>query len=176
MAFRFKYANTRHAIPVLPGASTVGGMITSTCIGYLCVTGSTAATLTRGELVQATSSNPEYRQIKGIITAVPTDTTAGSTVPFYVTPILPGDVLNVNCSTVNEASTGGTSVLLTTNLGYFLGYGINTAGTVLGYGLDPSTCYATIGTSSNYCPFKMVGFSTQNDTIDVVIRSSALDL
>jgi hypothetical protein len=73
-----------------------------------------------------------------------------------------------------EASTGGTSVLKTTNLGYFLGFGVKTAGTVLGYGVDPSTCYTTIGTSSNYCPFQMVGFSTQNDTVDVIVKSSAL--
>jgi hypothetical protein len=96
MAFRFKYANNKPVIPVLPGPSTVGGMITSTCVGYLCITGSTHAGLTRGELVTATSSNPEYRQIIGIIQNVPVDTTAGSTVPFYVAPISHGVILNAD--------------------------------------------------------------------------------
>ena len=168
MAFDFKYQVQRGTIPVYPSASTIGGMITSTCVGYLCVAGSTLATVGQyGEVPVA--STADMMKVKGIIASVPTDTTAGSTTPFYIFPILPGDILTANYSTTVERSTGATSVIVSTNRGYFLGLGTGTG--QLGKYIDPSLASTAPGTT-NCMLFRLLDFSTQNDTVDVMVNTS----
>jgi hypothetical protein len=169
MSFGFKYETHRGAVPVYPGASTVGGMITSTCVGYLCVAGSTVASVGQyGEI--PINSTADMMKVKGIICDVPTNTTCGSTVPFYVYPIFPGDILTANYSTTVERSTGATSVIVSTNRGYFIGLG-NSTDTILGRYVDPSLASTAPGTT-NCMLFRLIDLSTQNDTVDVMVNST----
>lgn len=168
MAFAFKYETARGAIPVYPGAS--GGPITSTNVGYLCVAASTVASVGQyGEVPVA--STADMTKVKGIIVSVPTDTTASSTTPFYIVPILPGDILTANYSTTVERSTGAASVVVSTNRGYFLGLGTGTG--QLGRYVDPSLASTAPGTT-NCMMFRLLDFSTQNDTVDVMVNTSHL--
>lgn len=169
MSFKFKYETARGAIPVYPGPSTIGGMITSTCVGYLCVTASTIASNNQfGEIPVA--STADMMKVKGIIAAVPTDTTSGSTTPFYIFPILPGDVLTAEYSTTVERSTGA-SIIASTNRGYFVGLGTGTG--QLGRYVDPSLASTAPGTTDCLL-LRLIDFSTQNDTADVMVNSSHL--
>ena len=159
-------------MPVYPVASTATGMVKSTDVGRLCVANSTATGWggysPQGGLPLGTTAD-SYRII-GIIATVPDATSAGSTVPFYVQPILPGDIVEAQYSTTVERSTG-LSIITSTNKGYWIGIGGGSTSTVYGKYIDPSLASTAPGTANSLF-FKMLGYSTQNDTVWGVINSS----
>lgn len=172
--FGFKYRRTQKAyIPVYPIASTVGGMVNTTDVGSLCVSGSSGVLDFKGGLPIGTTA--DTLRILGIITVVPENTTAGSTVPFYIAPITQGDIIEAQYSTTVEASTGTASVIASTNIGMWLGLGKNTTSVAFGAYIDPSLASTAPGTTNSMF-FKMLGFSSQNDTVWGVINSSHLAL
>lgn len=169
MAFWFKYQPTnRAAVPVLPAASTLLGQIKSTDIGSLITAGSSVLG-EYGALPVGTTLDA------GCYLGILIDdngTTAGSTVPFYVLPIVPGNVLEANYSTTVERSTG-VSIIATSNIGRYVGIGGGTTTVVLGKYIDPSLASTAPGTT-NHLFFRMLGFSTQNDTVYGIINTSHL--
>lgn len=169
MSFRFKYETARGAIPVYPGASAIGGIITSTCVGMLCVAASTVASIGQYGEIPAPST-ADMMKVKGIIASVPTDTTPGSTVPFYIFPVLSGDILTAPYSTA-VARGGAGAIMVSTNRGYFVGLG--TGSGALGKYIDPTLASTAPGTT-NCMLFRLLDFSTQNDTADVVVHSTHL--
>lgn len=170
MAFYLRYPHARELVAVLPGNSTVGGttsaQICSSDEGRLCVTASTILD-DIGATLPAGSTFAGFPAIMGIVAYVPTDTTAGSTIPFYIEKIKPGDVVECGYSTDIETSTAGTSsYMVTSNIGYYFGPGYpgvssnNSTALIIGMYLDgsiASTAYAA--TTSAKC-FKLAGFST----------------
>lgn len=171
--FGFKYRRTQKAyIPVYPMASTVGGMVSTTDVGSLCVCGSSGVFDFKGGLPIGTTA--DTLRILGIIAVVPTNTTAGSSTPFYVAPITQGDIIEAQYSTTVEAS-AGVSIIASTNRGMWLGIGPNTTSVAYGAYVDPSLASTAPGTTNSMF-FKMLGFSTQNDTVWGTINSSHLAL
>jgi len=170
MAWRKKYDSlTRGKFrAVLPGGSTVRGFIKSTDIGKLCIQSSNHGLLAVGTTADFGVSDG----IMGIIAAVPENTTPGSTVPFYVDPILPGEIVEVDWSTAYAASTS--LVIASTNIGRYLSWGNTTTPVSAGY-LDPSRIGAAAGTTDALF-FKLIGYSTQNNTASGTINSSHLAL
>lgn len=167
----------RKYLPVYPVASTVTGFIGTSDVGRLCVANSTATGWggfsPQGGLPLGTTADA-YR-ILGIIATVPEATTPGSTVPFFVQPILPGDIVEAQYSTTVERSSG-LNIIATSNCGYWLGLGgTSSTATVLGKYIDPSLASTAPGTTNGMF-FKMWGFSTQNDTVWGTINSSHLAL
>ncbi len=173
--FGFKYNRTQKAyMPVFPVASAVTGTIKSSDVGKLCVQSSTGTAVSpQGGLPMGTTA--DGYKIMGIIAAVPEDTTAGSTVPFYVAPITHGDIIQAQYSTTVERSTGATSVIVTSNIGYWLGIGGGSTAVTLGKYIDPSLASTAPGTTNNMF-FKLLGFSSQNDTVWGMINSSHIAL
>lgn len=172
--FRHKFGtdDKRPAIPVL--VSSTSPTVTTTHIGYLFVTASTAASIgPHGQL--PVSSTADQTKVIGIVSYVPQDTTAGSSNPIYVTPILPGDFIEANYSTNVEKSTGGASVIVSTNIHRYLGIGSTGGGNgvALGYYIDPSIASTSPGTTDCLF-FRMLGYSTQNDSVWGTINSSHL--
>lgn len=160
-------------MPVYPVASTLTGFIGTTDVGKLCVANSTATGWggysPQGGLPAATTAD-QYRVI-GIIAVVPEATTPGSTVPFYVQRITPYDYVEAQYSTTVERSTGA-SIIATSNIGYWIGLGgAGTTTVVLGKYMDPSLASTAPGTTNGMF-FKMLGFSTQNDTVWGCVNSS----
>ena len=158
-------------MPVYPVASTATGMVKSTDVGSLCVANSSVYS-PQGGLPLGTTAD-SYR-ILGIIATVPDATSAGSAVPFYVQPILPGDIVEAQYSTTVERSTGA-NIITSSNGGYWIGIGGGSTATVYGAYIDPSLASTAPGTSNGLF-FKMFGFSTQNDTVWGVINTSHLAL
>jgi hypothetical protein len=97
-------------VAVLPNDSTVTGFIASTDIGKLAFASSQVGGLMVGSTADFTES------ILGIIAAVPAATTPGSTVPFYIRPIVPGALYEADFSTSYS-----TSLPATTDIGKCLG-------------------------------------------------------
>jgi hypothetical protein len=172
--FRFKYATPRAAIPFQ--VSSTSPTVTTTQVGYLFVTASTIASKAGwcGQ-TPVTSTAHMGGMVIGIIADVAANTTAGSTVPIHVIPILAGDIIEANYSTNVERSTGATSVITTTNLGKYIGIGstIGASGVALGYYLDPSLVSTACGTSDDLF-FKMLGFSTQDDSVYGMFSSTCI--
>lgn len=170
MGFRHKYDRINKAlIPVLPGASTVSGFIASSDVGKLCLASSNNGLLAAG----STADFGPATGVLGIVASVPTATTPGSTVPFYVAPILPGEVIEADYSTSYEGSTG-VSVIATSNIGKFMTWG-NAVTVASGAHIDPSLAGNAAGTT-NALFFRLRGFSTQNDTVFGTINSTHLAL
>lgn len=169
MAFEFKNDFiTKNLIPVLPSNSTTPNGVSSSDIGKLVVDSSG-----RGALLLPTTQNSTGSTtvgILGIVAAVPTNTTAGSTVPFYYRPYQQGEILTADYSTTYATSTA----LLTTtsNIGYFFGCPASTTpDAIIGGYIDPSTNSTTVGASRF---FKMTGFDNTRKKIYGTIASSHL--
>lgn len=178
--FRFRYANNNPIIKVWPSAST-GANVASTDAGRLIVSGSTAAAQgARGEI--PLDSTAATMKVIGILTDVSAATTPGSTVAcMYVQVIKPGDVIEANYSTVinTTGSYTAATALVTTNVGYYLGLGRSTDGAQqLGKWVDVSSVStAPMGSTtagSNTAAFKLLDWSTQNDSVGFTIDSSCL--
>ena len=107
------YTNTAlnsDLIAVLPNDSTVTGFIASTDVGRLAFASSQVGGLMLG-------STADFSQaILGIVASVPAATTPGSTVPFYITPIVRGALYEADFSTSYS-----TSLPATTDIGKYLG-------------------------------------------------------
>lgn len=164
MAFRkSKDSVQRFLNPVLPGASTVLGQITSTCLGHLCMASSNNGLLPVG----TTADFAQAAGILGIIAAVPADTTPGSTVPFYVMPILPGEEIVADFST-----TFSTALPATTDLGKYLGFS-NTTTFAGAIALDMDTLSNVRGsTSASF--FKITGIDVARREVRGTINSTHL--
>ena len=163
--FRFVHdAVIKNLIPCLPSASTVLGFIGVTDIGKLCV-----ASTDKFQLIVDTGANiSRAAGIVGIIAAVPAATTPGSTVPFYVRPICPGELIEGDYSTTYENSTS--FLLASSNKGKFFTIGATTTPTAGGY-IDPSLAGDAAGTTDSLF-FRMMDYSTSRGTVVGYINSS----
>ena len=182
MAFYLKAPHARELVKVIPSASTVGGttsgQICSSDVGRLCVTSSTILTAVGAELPVFTTFAGAY-SILGIVAHVPTNTTQGSSTPFYIEKIHPGDVVECDYSTDVETSTGATSsIMVTSNLGYFFGIGgvagNNTTLLVGGMYLDGSVASTIYAASTRNTFFRLGGFTTANHKAWGTIATSNL--
>jgi len=144
-------------LPVLPGASTVRGFVTSTNIGDI-------VTRTSNKGVLAVGTTADVSDLLGFVAAVPNNTTPGSTVPFYVLPFSNRDEVEVKYSTLY--STGHPA---TTDIGKYIGFG-NTS-TPAGALLDVSSLADSPGTTSG-CWLRVNGFSTNRRMIFGVPHST----
>jgi hypothetical protein len=97
-------------IAVLPNDSTVTGFVASTDVGKLAFASSQVGGLMVGSTADFTQA------ILGIVAAVPAATTPGSTVPFYIRPIVRGALYEADFSTSYS-----TSLPATTDIGKYLG-------------------------------------------------------
>ena len=97
-------------IKVLPVSSTVYGMIASSDVGRLVYQTSNNYGLMPGSTDNIHVNDAAVR-IAGLVASVPTATSAGSTVPFYIRPIVP--------FALYEADT--TSAAATTDIGKYIG-------------------------------------------------------
>lgn len=121
-------------LAVLPVSSTVTGFINSTDLGKLVVPSSNHGGLALG----TTADNQTYL---GYVAAVPVATTPGSSQPFYVQPVLPGELLEADYSTVYS-----TSLPASTDAGKYIGLSNTT--TVTGATLSMATIGNAKGTTS----------------------------
>ncbi len=171
MGFRFKYARVNPVYrEVYPEGSTLAGMVATTDYGKLITAGSTGGYGQFGGLPIGTTA--DLWRFYGILHYLSTNTTSASTsTPMYVAPILPGEIIEADYSTTVERSTG-TSVIATTNRGYWFGLGGTTA-TVLGNYIDPSVCSTAPGTTNGMF-FQMHGFSTSRKVVWGVFNSTHL--
>lgn len=97
-------------VAVLPNDSTVTGFVASSDVGKLAFASSQLGGLMVG-------STADFSQaILGIVASVPTATTPGSTVPFYIRPIVRGALYEADFST-----TYSTALPATTDIGKYLG-------------------------------------------------------
>ncbi len=160
------HSNLRPLMPVLPAASTVRSLISSSDAGKLIQASSNHGQLAIGTTQDITKATGFI----GVVDQVPTATTQLGANAFYVAPILYGDFIEADYST----SVAGTTSLLavTTNIGYYFGFS-NTTTVAGGSKLDPSTCGAAAGTTSGLF-FKMLGFDNTRKTMWGVINSSHL--
>lgn len=169
MAFRIRHqSDEKGLLAVLPGASTRGS-VSSSDIGKLAIASSNHAVLAAG----TTADVLRAASILGIVAAVPTATTPGSTTPFYVYPLAAGVEVEADYSTDYEGSTG-VSVIATSNIGKYLTWGNTTTIAAAAY-IDPSLAGNAPGTTDCLF-FKLTGFSTQNNTVTGVINSTHLAL
>lgn len=166
MGFRFMHSNLRPLMPVLPGASTVRALISSSDVGKLIQASSNHGLLAIG----TTQDISKATGFIGVLANVPTATTQLSSDLFYVSPIHYGDFIEADYSTTVAGTTSCLAV--TTNIGYYFGFS-NTTTVAGGSKLDPSTCGVAAGTTSGLF-FKMLGFDNTRKTIWGVINSSHL--
>ena len=154
MGFRpYNYTN-KGFITVLPVSST-GGNIATTDIGKLLVPSSNHGGLALG----TTADNQTYL---GIVAAVPTATTPGSTIPVYAYPIGRGELFEADFST-----TYSTVLPASTDVGKFLGHA-NTTTIAGGSYLSMGTLGNAAGTTSG-CFFKIAKVDTNMINRRVVV-------
>jgi hypothetical protein len=137
-------------IAILPGASTVTGFVSSSDIGKLVVASSNNAVLALG-------TTADTNVFLGIVASVPTATTPASTVPFYIEPIIPGQLYEADFST-----TYSTVLPATTDLGRYVGMP-NTTTVAGGSYLDMDKLGAVGTTSGNF--FK-IGLPPSTSMVD----------
>lgn len=169
MAFRFvQEPYGRKMLKVLPGASTVLGFVGATDVGKMCMASSNHGLLAVG----TTADTARAAGVIGIISAVPTATTPGSSVPFYVTPVLYGDVIEIDYSTTYNGTTD--IALATTNIGKYYSFGASTTPAGGAY-FDASIAGNAPGTTDSLM-FKLVDFSTTRGVGMFTVNSSHLSL
>jgi hypothetical protein len=134
-------------LAVYPVSSTVTGFVNSTDIGKLVTMSSNHGGLALG----TTADNQVFL---GYVAAVPTATTPGSTVPFYVQPVLPCELLEGEFSTSYS-----TALPASTDAGKYLGFSNTT--TVAGAALDMDTLGNAKGTTSG-CFFRINSVPSTN--------------
>ncbi len=140
--------------PVLPGAGSLGN-IASSDIGKLVVESS-------GKGVLQSSTSTSIPTIIGMIACVPTETSGGSTVPFYVHDIR-GKEIEQTFSTVASAT-----LPATTDIGDFVGWS-TAAGTGV-IGMD------TKSSAAGKAFLKVTGFDNTRRKVFGVVHSSNLIL
>lgn len=147
-------------LTAFPADSTVTGFVDGTDVGKFVVASSNKYALMVG-------TTADDKVISGIVAAVPTATTPGSTVPFYVQKISYGELIEASYSS-------DSTVITTTNIGKF--FGVNGTTTVAGaVNLNPAIAGNAAGTTDGLF-FKMLKFSTQNNVMWGTINSSHLSV
>lgn len=155
-----KVAVDMDLIPVLPGASTVNGFVGTTDIGKLVVQSSNNGVLALG-------STADNQTFLGIVAAVPVATTPGSTVPFYVRPIVRGALYEAEYST-----TYSTALPATTDIGKFAGLS-NTTTIAGGSYLSMAGLGNSAGSTSGLF-FKIAGVNNNKRVVTGTFNSSHL--
>jgi len=157
-----KQATMRGLTKVKPCAGA-NGNIGATDIGRLVVESSGGY----GYLYNTSEATTNIKgRIGGIIAAVPDATTAGSTTPFYIRQVLPGDELETDCSTA------GTTALVSSNLNYYLGpLFSSTPSAAGGASLDCSTGSTGV-TEGRF--FRVTGYSTTRNKVYGTIATTHL--
>lgn len=149
--------NNKPLLPVLPGASTVRGFVTSTNIGDI-------VTRTSNKGVLAVGTTADLSDLMGFVAAVTSNTTPGSTVPFYVLPFGSKEEIEVKYSTLYS-----TAHPATTDIGKYVGFSNTT--TVAGAKLDIDTLADGPGSTSG-CWLRVNGYSTNRRMIYGVPNST----
>ncbi len=178
MSFRHRYdALCKSYWPMLPDASTVFGMFSSSDIGRLVGQTTGGAGICAQMFTGATG---DVQKVAGYVVSMPsgaTASTAGSTSPIFVQPILRGEIIEAEYSTAVNRS-GGANLMATSNIGRYFGLGGTTGGTnsttvILGMYIDPSVASTAPGTTDGNF-FKLLGFSTDEGKCWGVINSTHL--
>jgi len=154
-------------MPVLPGASTVTGIINTTDVGKLCMASSNNVLLALG----STQDIARAVGIIGIVATVPISgsTLGGSSDLLYVSPIMYGEEIEADFSTSFSAV-----LPATTDVGKYIGFSTNV--TVAGaVSLDMSRLSNVPGTTSGAF-FKITGFDVNRRKVYGVVNSSHLAL
>lgn len=171
MGFRFKGEPLqKQYIRALPSSSTSRGMIGSSDVETL-VGASTVGANQFGLWLGTTYDIAKANGIVGIVTAVPTATTADSTTPFYFAPITPYDIIEADWST-NPIKTAGANLLVSSNIGYYFGVS-NTTTIAGGINIDASVAGIAPGTT-NCLFFKLIDYTTIEKKVWGTINSSHL--
>lgn len=123
-------------VAVLPNDSTVTGFVASTDVGKLAFASSQVGGLMVGSTADFSGA------ILGIVASVPTATTPGSTVPFYIRPIVTGALYEADFSTSYSAT-----LPATTDIGKYVGVS-NTTTVAGGSYLSMAGIGNTAGTTS----------------------------
>jgi hypothetical protein len=168
MAFNFRYEKiNEYLMPVLPGASTVSGIINTTDIGKLCMASSNLGLLAIG----STEDIARARGVIGIVATVPvTGSTVGaSTELFYVAPIMYGEELEADFSTSFSAT-----IPATTDIGCYIGFSNTT--TVAGAASLSMAGIVHVPGSTSGAFFRITGFDVNRRKVFGVINSSHMAL
>jgi hypothetical protein len=142
-------------IAVLPSASSILGHIQSSDVGKLVEESS-------GRAILPSSTSTGIHKFLGMVACVPTATTAGSTIPFYIQPIR-GQVVELTYST-----DGSTTLPATTDIGDYVGFSTKTG--VSEIGMD------TKSSSPGIAFLKIAGFENARRKIFGVVNSTNLAL
>lgn len=140
---------------VLPSASSILGHIQSSDVGKLVEESS-------GRAVLHSSTSTSIPKFLGVVACVPTATTAGSTIPFYIQPIR-GKVIEQTYSTL-----GSTTLPATTDIGDYVGYSTKTG--VGEIGMD------TKSSSPGIAFLKITDFDNNRRKVFGVVNSTNLAL
>ena len=168
MAYNFRHERVNtFLMPVLPGASTVSGIINTTDIGKFCTMSSNNGLLAIG----STADIARAVGILGIVSAVPVtgSTVGGSSNPFYVSVINPGEEIEADFSTSFSATIPATS-----DIGKYAGFS-NTTTVAGAASLSMGGIGNASGTTSGLF-FKITGVDANRRKVYGVINSSHLAL
>ena len=155
-------------IPILPTASTVSGMISSTDIGKLIVSSSEKGALAIGTTADSFKIIGILEGFQGGVSA----TTAGSSVPMFVAPIGRGEEINAVFST-----SFSTALPASSDVGKYVGFSNTTTVAGAKY-LDMATIGNVAGSTSGRF-FKITSASSDDVARRIlrgVINSSHLAL
>lgn len=168
MPYNFRHERiNKFLMPVLPGASTVSGIINTTDIGKLCKQSSNNGLLAIG----STEDIARAVGILGIVAAVPNSgsTNGGSSDPFYIAPIFPGEEIEADFSTSFSATIPATS-----DIGKYVGFS-NTTTVAGAASLSMAGIGNAAGTTSGLF-FRITGVDANRRKVYGVINSSHLAL
>ena len=169
MAYNFRHERVnKFLMPVLPGASTVSGIINTTDIGKLCMASSNLGLLAIGSTADITRA----AGIIGIVAGVPSAgvSTSASTDAFYVSPIMYGEELEADFST-----SFSTSLPATSDIGSYIGFS-NTTTVAGAAALSMSGIVHAAAASTSGTFFRITGFDVNRRKVYGVINSSHLAL
>lgn len=168
MAYNFRRERVNSFLmPVLPGASTVSGIVNTTDIGKFCMMSSNYGLLAIG----STADIARTVGILGIVAAVSvTGATAGnSSDPFYVAIVNPGEEIEADFSTSFSATLPASS-----DIGKFVGFSNTT--TVAGAASLSMAGLANAAGTTSALFFKLTGVDATRRRVYGVINSSHLAL
>lgn len=156
----FVHANNKPLMRVLPSDHATYGNIKTSDVDAIV---RRSTDLNTYELAHGTTVVADVR-FAGLIAAVPTASTPGSTVPFYIKRLSADDEIEMPFSTTYSATIPGT-----TDIGKWVGYSTSTTvgGAVL--------CTSSLSTDAGASFLKVTGFSTNRKTIRGYINSSHIE-
>lgn len=147
----------KNLLPCLPVSSTVNGFFNSSDVDSI-------VTVTSNHYGLAIGTTADVSVFGGIVAAVPTATTPGSSVAFYIRPIDANDELAFTFSTSYS-----TALPASTDVGKFIGFGNTT--TVAGATLNMGTIGNAAGTTSG-CFLRITGYDIARRQIKGVLNST----